>query len=126
MGLYILKDDNVKQNCRNAVTESKYGTYVWFEEPTRTKPQERYFHHIIGIISKHTGTPKYHLKDEIKERVGYFDDIVKDGKQRRYLWPSEHITDEQYTKMIDSARMIAHFLEITLPPKTHYGLDNDR
>lgn len=123
MKSFINANEKVRENILEYVRGLPIGYSVEFKEKTKTSPQERYFHGILGDIEQQTGNLKEDMKDEIKARVIGFDEKEINGKW--YIRPksSKNVSAEVYGRMIDAALIMADFLKVSIKPRSYYGLE---
>lgn len=116
---YIINDE-VLANCQKAIAK---GQIVQINPKGKTRPQEKYFHAILNIVAKHQGEDPEDMKDDIKIRV--LGGIERVYKGNVYMQPnsSKNISDDQYSKMIDAVLMMASFLNVRIPPRPYYGIE---
>lgn len=125
MQTFLVRDEQVKVNCLAAVRAlpSWKVTEVIIQEPKKTRPQEKYWHLLLGILAKHTGDTLEDVKDRIKLAV--LPPRILEAKGKTYVLPAHSSTlkKEEYTRLIDATLMIFDQLGMVAPAPGYYGIE---
>lgn len=125
MGTYYLKSQDVVLNCISEIQTLALGKYeVTIKETGRTRPQEKLFHKLVGIIAKHVGEDAEDFKLRLKYEWLPLQEIVSKGET--YLFPvsTTKITKEQYGQLITKTMALGASLGLVMPAAEHFGLED--
>jgi hypothetical protein len=125
MTTYYLKSQDIVVNCIDEINTLPLGKYeVCIKETGRSRPQEKLFHKLVGIIAKHIGENS----EETKLRLKYEWLPLREVRARGdvYLYPisTTDITKEQYGQLITKAMAIGAELGLIMPAAEHFGLED--
>lgn len=125
--MYYLINDTVKQNAIAAIRDllacepAQWIVDIRPYKKNKTHAQRAYFHKIIQLVSEATGYDKEELKLKIKYRVLPLVTVEVDGKMYQTPISSEKATREQYSELIEAAKMLAHSAEVSIPQPEYCG-----
>ena len=88
-----------------------------------TRDQRNYYHALLGIISDYSGDDIDDLKTRMCFTLGYVRTVrLRDKTEVLVRRSTESLTREEYSQMIDAARMACLELGLSFPHATNYGL----
>jgi len=94
---------------------------------SKTKAQNSYYHHLIGLICKETGNNFEDLRFKMKIQLGYFDEIWVNGQAEKRVKSMSKVSIDQSNIFINTAIEMCEFLNIKMPSmEYHYEQINYR
>lgn len=123
---WFLKSDAVRENLISylrTLPVSK-GLEIRIHKANKTPPQRAYWHCMVRIISEDVGKTEAALKEELKaEWLPVREHKRGDGKIVLLPKPTEDLTKEEYSELIERTLALAAFLGITIPSPYHMGIE---
>lgn len=124
---FILINEDVKQNCLKHLlslyTDGKHE--VVFQEAVikRTLNQNALAHKWLGLICDYTGDNIDDLKDSIKDAMGEYKIIGKNGKDYIKYNSSAKFSVKTMMNFMTAIEIMAAELGVVLPSPAYYGLE---
>lgn len=123
MSSFTLNSETVMRNCIEEIKRSA-GKVVTISKKGRSLQSNSFYWSILDIIAKDIGEIREDLHDSIKLRVLGPRNICIRGEVIQIPKRSSDLTQEDFSKLIEAAQMLAMSLNIILPLPPYYGESN--
>lgn len=125
--MYTLRNNTIKQRCLSeignllACDPPQYDVVIKKHKKDKTRAQRSYFHKVVQLVCEHTGDDPEYVKLQFKYRVLPLVQVEVDGETHLTPISSEKATREQYSQLIECAKIYAAAAGVSIPNPEFYG-----